>query len=82
MPQPWKSQPWVEAYDLAVLELDLTKLASRIEAAKSVIDLRVAELSDHTNLTDRSSEMESIIRALLVLHLVAEHGPLRKPTLA
>jgi len=26
MPQPWKSQPWVEAYDLALLEFDLTKL--------------------------------------------------------
>jgi len=79
MPQPWKSQPWVEAYDLALLEFDLTKLPSRIEAAKSVIELRVAHLSDQINLTGRLPEMESLIRALQVLRLIAEHGPLRKP---
>lgn len=79
MPQTWKSQPWVEAYDLAVLELDLAKLPSRIEAAKVVIELRVAELSDETNLSGRLPEMESIIRALQVLRLLAQHGPLRKP---
>ena len=82
MPEPWKSQPWVEAYDLAILELDLAKLPSRIEAAESVIELRVAELSERMNLLGRLPEMESIIRALQVLHLLAEHGPLRKPTIA
>lgn len=82
MPQPWKSQPWVEAYDLAVLEVDLTKLPSRIATAKTVIELRFAELSNRTNLPGRFPEMESIIRALQVLRLLTEHGPLRKPTLA
>jgi len=74
MLQPWKSQPWVAAYDLALSELDLVKLPSRIETAKLVIELRVAELSDRTSLTTRSPEMGSIIRALQVLHLVAENG--------
>ena len=82
MPQPWKSQPWVEAYDLAVLEVDLAKLPSRIEAAQSVIELRVAELSNQSYLEGRLPEMESIIRALQVLRLLAQHGPLRKPMLA
>jgi len=72
----------MQAYDLAISELDLAKLPRRIETAKSVIELRVAELSDWTNLTGRSPEMESIIRALQMLHLLAEHGPLRKPTIA
>jgi hypothetical protein len=82
MPQPWNSQPWIQAYDLAISELDLVKLPSRIETAQSVIELRVAELSDWTNLTGRSPEMESIIRALQMLHLLAEHGPLKKPMIA
>jgi len=82
MPQPWKSQPWVEAYELAVLELDLAKLPSRIEAAKSVIESRVAELSGQTDLPARLPEMESIIRALQVLRLLAQHGPLRRPMTA
>jgi len=72
----------MQAYDLAISELDLAKLPSRIETAKSVIELRVAQLSDWTNLTGRSPEMESIIRALQMLHLLAEHGPLRKPAIA
>ena len=82
MPQPWNSQPWMQAYDLAISELDLVKLPSRIETAQSVIELRVAELWDRTNLTGRSPEMESMIHALQMLHLLAEHGPLRKPTIA
>lgn len=67
MPQPWTSQPWVEAYDLAISECDLATLPSRIETAKSVIGLRIAELSDRANLTSRLPEMNSLIRALHVL---------------
>jgi hypothetical protein len=72
----------MQAYDLAISELDLAKLPSRIETANSAIELRVAELWNRTNLTGRSPEMESMIHALQMLHLLAEHGPLRKPTIA
>lgn len=71
MPQPWKPQPWVEAYEIAISELDLALLPSRIETAKSVIGSRIAELSNRTktNLTSRLPEMDSLIRALQVLRL-------------
>jgi len=82
MRQPWKSQPWVEAYDLATSELDLAKLPSRIATAQSVIELRVEELSDRMSLKCRLPEMESMIHALQVLRLLAAYGPLRKTTVA
>lgn len=77
-PEPLKHEPWAEAYELAVLEKDSSKLASRIQTAKTEIALRISELSEMPTLSGKRNELDSINRAIQVLRRLAEHAPLRK----
>jgi hypothetical protein len=76
--EPLEHQPWAEAYQLAVMESDLTRLSSRIETAATAIAARIAELSELPNLASRAPELDSMNAALQVLRLLAEHAPSRK----
>jgi len=73
MTRPWEYQPWVEPFQLAVLEIDSARLTKRIETAESAIRARLADIG----MRD-SRESAALRDALKVLSLLAKHEPWRK----
>lgn len=59
---------WYEAYKVAVLETDWTKMDDRIDVAKSSIKLRLNELSmDHGGTLEERQSLADALNALEVL---------------
>ena len=67
-------QPWTEAYQLALLETDLSKRAHLVERAALEITIRVAQLSKLPSFEGKSLELDSIIKALEVLRMLVQRS--------
>lgn len=78
--EPFENQPWAEAFNLVLSEVDSSRLTSRVESAHLAIASRIAELSQLSDLKQWHTEIEAINRALDFLQeLVAVHQDSRKP---
>ena len=69
MTRPWETQDWFDLYRLAVLETDPNQTARSLQAAKTAIKTRLAELGDRQDIP----EVGALRNALIVLQVLEKH---------
>jgi hypothetical protein len=62
-----EDNPWFQAYQAAMLELDPQKLPDRIVAAKEAVQLRLEEIQGDTDHHAERQQMEEALSSLRTL---------------
>jgi hypothetical protein len=68
MVQTWTRSAWVRAYDAALLEPEMQKVAIRVKAAQIAIDSRLQELSGGHHSCD-AREVQALYHAIDALRV-------------
>jgi hypothetical protein len=67
MTNSWEKQPWIERYQLALIETNLATMPVRIETATSAIGMRLDELRNSVAGTPELLALDGAVRFLRCL---------------
>jgi len=66
MARSWEREPWAEMYRVAMLEMDVDRVPSEVETARSAILARIDELDSKKE----NQELGPLVNALKMLGLL------------